>query len=294
MKFKSSSPQFLRFWNPLIDVIKKLGGSGNPQEVTDAVIEYLKISEKELEETYKSGVSKIENQIAWTRSYLVKAGFLDSSQRGIWSLTDKAYKIKYDDAKIYQTYREIQQGYLKKALNAKNNENKKIEEEVTNDSEKIPIQEKHRLELLEVLKNLDPVGFERLCQRLLREAGFQKVVVTKRSRDGGIDGEGILEVNKLLNFKVMFQCKRHKENNAITSEMIQQFKGALDTTRTDKGIYITTSRFTKDAKSIAEQGSIPIQLVDGEMLVSMFEEFKLGLKPVTIFEIDYNFFEEFK
>ena len=87
---------------------------------------------------------------------------------------------------------------------------------------------------------MPPAGFERLCQRLLRESGFVQVVVTGRSGDGGIDGHGTLQVNPLVSFKVLFQCKRFK--NAVTSGLVRDFRGAMQG-RADKGIIITTGVF---------------------------------------------------
>lgn len=146
--------------------------------------------------------------------------------------------------------------------------------------------------LLPVLKSLSPEGFERLCQRLLREYGFQNVKVLGRSGDGGIDGEGILEINPLLSFKVIFQCKRYQ--GSVGSGMIRDFRGAM-IGRADKGIFLTTGNFTMDAKKEAvRDGTNPIELVDGEKLVRMFEKLELGLKPRIVYEVDPEFFKQYK
>ena len=84
---RNVGPKFLRFVIPVIDVLKVLGGSGKVSEVQDAVVELLDIPENELEETLKSGDSRVKNQIAWARFYLLKSGYLESSQRGVWTLT---------------------------------------------------------------------------------------------------------------------------------------------------------------------------------------------------------------
>lgn len=147
-------------------------------------------------------------------------------------------------------------------------------------------------QLLPILKSLSPEGFERLCQRLLRENGFQNVKVTGRSGDGGIDGEGILEINPLLSFKVIFQCKRYQ--GSVGAGMIRDFRGAM-IGRADKGIVITTGRFTMDAKREAVRDGVdPIELIDGEKLVQMFERLQLGVRPRTVFEVDLEFFRDFR
>ncbi len=138
---------------------------------------------------------------------------------------------------------------------------------------------------------MPPAGFERLCQRLLRESGFVQVVVTGRSGDGGIDGHGTLQVNPLVSFKVLFQCKRFK--NAVTSGLVRDFRGAMQG-RADKGIIITTGVFTADARKEATRDGVPpIELVDGQKVIDMFSELELGLKPVKTYEVDEEFFGEF-
>lgn len=142
------------------------------------------------------------------------------------------------------------------------------------------------------MKSLSPEGFERLCQRLLRASGFKKVEVKGRAGDGGIDGEGILEINPLVSLKVIFQAKRYKE--AVSPSLIRDFRGAMQG-RAEKGIFITTGRFTQEAKKEAiREGAPPIELVDGEKLVRLFEQRQLGLKPKTVYEIDLSFFDEYR
>jgi len=91
---------FMRFFIPLIEVLRELGGSGRSAEVTDLVIERLNISEKEQRETLKSGTSKIRNQVAFARLYFVKSGFLGSSQHGVWNLTEKGLKAQIAEKDI--------------------------------------------------------------------------------------------------------------------------------------------------------------------------------------------------
>lgn len=159
MMKKPKGPQFLRFFIPILEVLKELGGSGSATEVTDAVIEKLEIPE----------------------------------------------------------------------------------------------------ELLNILKALPPSGFERICQRLLRESGFQQVVVTGKSGDGGIDGHGILQINPVVSFNVLFQCKRYQ--GSVSASHVRDFRGAM-MGRTDKGIILTTGTFTLDAKKEARRDGVPpIELV---------------------------------
>ena len=142
----------------------------------------------------------------------------------------------------------------------------------------------YREELAQTLQSLPAAGFERFCQRLLRESGFQEVTITGRSGDGGIDGIGILQVNALVSFKVLFQCKKYA--GSVTPSHVRDFRGAM-TGRADKGIIITTGSFTSEArKEAVRDGAPPIELVDGEKLAGMLEKLELGLRPRQTFEVD--------
>jgi restriction system protein len=253
-------PKFLRFVIPVINVLKKWGGSGKVSEVQDAAIELLDIPENELEETLKSGDSRVRNQIAWARFYLSKSGYKD----------------------VHNMFKEVQGRF---------DRNQDVKQVNVEDEEIIEVYS-HRKELLNRLQSLPPEGFERICQRLLRESGFQQVKVTGKAGDGGIDGHGILEINPLVSFKVIFQCKRYQ--GTVSASQVRDFRGAM-MGRADKGIIITTGRFSLDAKGEAVRDGVPpIELVDGEKMIDMFENIELGLIPKTVYEIDDGFFEEFK
>lgn len=151
--------------------------------------------------------------------------------------------------------------------------------------------EGYKEKLLDLLRNLPPYGFEKICQRLLRESGFTQVKATGKTGDGGIDGYGVLELNPLMSFKVLFQSKRYKD--VVSIDKVRDFRGAM-AGRADKGIIITTGRFTQDAKNEAVRDGVPpIELVDGDKLVNMFEKLELGLIPRTVYDIDLEFFKEY-
>lgn len=136
----------------------------------------------------------------------------------------------------------------------------------------------YRAEVLEILRALPPAGFERLSQRLLREAGFTHVEVTGQSNDGGIDGHGTLMINPLVSFKVLFQCKRY--TNSVRSSLVRDFRGAMSG-RADKGIIITTGSFTAEARREANRdGAPPIEVATlQETLDSISEEAARQLLP---------------
>jgi restriction system protein len=217
--------------------------------------------------------------------YLVKAGYISSSQRGIWTLTPKGQEDNFSEAKAMKIIREQRKIY-QISKKEKKPKFKPPKEDVEDQPEIFS-----ETNLLAVLRQLPPTGFEKICQRLLRESGFQEVKVSGKSNDGGIDGYGILEINPFVSFNVLFQSKRYK--GAVSASQVRDFRGAMQG-RADKGIIITTGAFTSEAKKEARRdGAPPIELVDGEKLVEMFEKLQLGVIPKTIYQVDEDFFKEF-
>jgi restriction system protein len=289
---KQNLPQHFRYINPIINVLRESGGSGRSSEVTDMVIEELNISDDELEDTLRSGGSRIKNQIHWARMVLVKIGFIDSSQRGVWSLTEKGLTTDLSIGDLVHLYRTRHKwmgiGNKKQKTSKETTADKSINE---SEDESLPESTDYRADLLNILKSLSPSGFERICQRLLRESGFEQVKVTGKSGDGGIDGHGILQVNPFVSFNILFQCKRYQGN--VSASQIRDFRGAM-MGRADKGLILTTGSFTLDAKKEARRDGVPpIEIIDGEKLVEMFELLELGLKPVKTYEVNISFFDEF-
>ncbi|MDA8106066.1 MAG: restriction endonuclease [Nitrospiraceae bacterium] len=284
---QAKGPEFTRFTKPILKVLSESGGSGTPSEIVDRAIELAGISEQEQEAVNKNGQSRIKNQVHWARQYLVWADFIDSSKRGVWSLTDKGRSTDIDKLNALELFKDVQ----KKRFQSKSLEKPKTpspDETLPEDTE---IQN-HRVHLIELVRSLSPEGFERLSQRLLRESGFQHVTVTGRSGDGGIDGIGTLQINPFVSFNVLFQCKRYQ--GTVTPSQVRDFRGAM-MGRADKGIIITTGTFTVEAKKEARRDGVPpIELVDGDLLVDMFEKLELGLIPKLTYDIDENFFNDYR
>lgn len=287
-------PRFVRYFGPVLEVLKALGGSGSPDEVRGAVAGRLAISEAEQAEQLGSGSSRFDNQVAWARFYLTRAGLLDASRRGIWSLTDKGRATSLTEAAALQLFKEIHKHFAaeRKTRQAEGQGAEALEDATPEAAEAVAGALGHRQELLATIRELPAAGFERLCQRLLRESGFQHVTVTGRSGDGGLDGNGVLEVNPFVSFRVLFQCKRY--SGSVTPGQVRDFRGAM-AGRADKGIILTTGTFTADARREAVRDGVPpIELVDGEKLLDMFEKLELGLKQRVAYAIDHDFFEAFK
>ncbi len=281
--------KFLRYFGPLLDALRNLGGSGTPDEVAEQVAQDMGLPDEEQNELLPSGGLRYRTNIAWARFYLVREGLLDSSKRGVWSLTESGRKthLTLDEAgEIFSRWVKV----FDEQRRAKNANDEPVAEKVAEGSG-TPSKD-YRVEALELLLALPPSGFERLAQRLLREAGFTQVVVTGQSNDGGIDGHGTLQVNQLVSFKVLFQCKRYAKS--VSPSHVRDFRGAM-AGRADKGIILTTGTFTAEARREASRDGVPpIELIDGERLIDMLENLELGLRPVTTYEINHPFFAEFQ
>lgn len=123
------------------------------------------------------------------------------------------------------------------------------------------------------------------------EIGISDITITGGSGDQGIDGKGIVKLNDVVSLDIVFQCKSYKET--VSPHHVRDFRGAMQG-RGEKGLIITTGRFTKEAKSeTSRDGVTPIELIDGDRLVELFEKHQLGLRPVTVYEIDHEFFKSF-
>lgn len=284
--------EFATYMNPLIFALRKLGGSARADEVCNVIAKTLNLPDSVLDKQLKNGESRFKNQVHWARFYLANTEYLDSSKRGVWTLTEKGQTTQELNE---DQLREIIQNVQAKSVKTKPDKVQSAWAKAEETGEvNLPdaTAASARVQLRNILKSLSPSGFERVCQRLLREAGFEKVEVTWRSGDGGIDGNGVLQLNPFVSFRVLFQCKRYEGN--VTASQIRDFRGAM-IGRAEKGIILTTGRFTADAEREASRDGVqPIELVDRDKLVSMFEQLELGMKPQTVYEVDEAFFEPFR
>lgn len=147
-----------------------------------------------------------------------------------------------------------------------------------------------REKALEAILSASADSFERLAQRLLREADFVSVQVTGRSGDQGIDGIGVYRLS-LVGFPVFFQCKRCR--GSVGAGAVRDFRGAM-TGRGDKGLLITTGTFTAEAKAEASRAGAPlIDLIDGYQLCDLLKKYGLGIATTQRVTEDVEVDEEF-
>jgi len=268
---KLKIPTYDEMMNPQIEALKLLGGSGTINEISEKVFEIMKLSDEILEITHGENDSRreVDYRLAWTRTYLKKVGILENSSRGIWAISSQHKDIgKVNPKDIVNQVRNIM-----------NDEKQNHSNEFILDDNDIDAPEEvqdWRKEIKNILLQMKPDAFERLFKRILRESGFHQVEVTGKTGDNGIDGKEIFRIAGFISFNILFQCKRYS-NNSISASDIRDFRGALQG-RADKGLFITTSIFTRDAiKEATRDGAPPIDLIDGDSLIDKLKELKLGI-----------------
>ncbi len=260
--------------NPTLRALKELGGSANSDEIEEKIIENLKLNDNQINEIHKGSRTKLNYQLAWAKNNLKNANLLENSSRGIWSLSEKGKNVeKVNESELLKS---VFEKNIKKKYGLTSSMIENSDDDLNLSFDNSEINEiKWEDELLEIIKNITPDAFERLCQRLLRELGFVDVKVTGKVGDGGIDGSGIIKINGTLSFHVVFQAKRFAKS--VSSSVIRDFRGAM-VGRADKGLVMTTGTFTRDAILEARRDGAPnIDLVDGVDFVKKLKYLKLGV-----------------
>ena len=266
-----SVPAFDALMWPTLRALKAMGGSASNDELLAKIIEIEQVSDPVASFVHTDNrQTKLGYNLAWAKTYLRRVGAVENSGRGIWAITKAGERLTLSDvSKVPQIVR--RQDYERRR--DQNGEDEPTTEEAVA-AERPPPEETWKDRLLAALRAMMPDAFERLAQRLLREAGFVKVEVTGRSGDGGIDGIGVLRIN-LVSFQVLFQCKRYQ--GSVGSGAVRDFRGAM-VGRSDKGLIITTGTFSGDAKKKATRdGAPPIELIEGDSLCDLLKSLKLGV-----------------
>lgn len=278
-----SMPKYNEMMWPTLQALKDLGGSATNKEIADRVVEMQGFPEEVQGVMHKEGpLTEIEYRLMWSRTYLKGAGAINNSQRGIWTITDTGLGLTIEEVAAIP------------ALYKKHLQEKKATAGVPDGDDADPESESDwKDELLKTVMGMTPDAFERLANRLLREAGFIQMRVTGQSGDGGIDGVGVYRLS-LVSFPIYFQCKKWK--GSVGPKEVRDFRGAM-AGRGDRGLLITTATFTGEAKKEAiRDGAPPVDLIDGDRLCELLKEFQMGVKPtqrmIEEIELAPSFFEE--
>ncbi|MEI2728329.1 MAG: restriction endonuclease [Candidatus Nanopelagicales bacterium] len=262
---------------PAVVALRDLGGSASISELDERLIANEGFSDEQQAVLHGDGPgSEIAYRIAWARTYLKGMGLADNSSRAVWSLTEAGRSVTREE--IEPLRQELIRSQRKRVKPRDGAADDAAEEEAS-----------WQDELLEALLQIEPAAFERLCQRLLREAGFSRTQVTGRTGDGGIDGLGTYRLS-LVSFQVFFQAKRWR--NSVGAKEVRDFRGAMSG-RGEKGLLITTASFTADAKAEASRdGAPPVDLVDGAALCELLARYEIGVRvrerTVLDVEVDHE------
>lgn len=265
----NAMPTFTDLLWPTLRVLDNRGGSASIQELSEHVAHELDLADSVLGVLHGDGPqTEVDYRAAWARTNLKWIGAIDNTSRGIWTITDIGREISSEK----QVRESVQQERKKR-------QKQKPKPPVNGTDDGNDGQHEWRDEVLGIVRAIAPDAFERLCQRILRESGFTKVEVTGRSGDGGIDGAGVLRV-ELISFHVRFQCKRY--TGAVGAREIRDFRGAM-VGRADKGLFITTGHFTRDAiREAVRDGAPAIDLIDGIALCDLLKTLELGVRTQTV------------
>ena len=296
-------------YNELFTTFLKCLSDNSTKHIND-IFEYcvktFKLTQKDLSEKIKSGQGRFKSRVGWAKTYLLKAGLIENPKRGY-------FKISIEGVKALKSNKNIDLNYLNQFdsfktffnRNTKNNNNEVNE----NDSENTPIEsisnalEKINFSLAEDLMTeilkLDSTAFENLVVKLLVKMGYgsedlNKNAVTKKTGDEGIDG--CIIADQFGFDSIYTQAKKWQSNETVGRPEIQKFLGALVGQGATKGLFITTSKFSKEAMTFASsQKHCKIVLIDGQKLTDLMIQHNLGVTVVATYEIkriDSDFFND--
>lgn len=283
----NSVPQYHELFNPLLQALRNLGGSARNDELVQEVVKIMNLSDSVAGLPHGTGgLTEVAYRLAWARTYLKKYGLLENSARGVWIFNSKGATVtEVDPNQVVAYVRSLEKKPPDGTpIPSDSLTSQDIDEESRDDD--VSSETTWKGELMETLLKMEPSSFERLVIRMLRESGFDDVKVTGKSGDGGIDGKGIVRINGILSFHAIVQCKRYKPDRLISASDIRDFRGAM-TGRTDKGIFITTSGFTRAAiEEATRDGAPPLDLINGEQLVEIMKELRLGVSEKRIIVVN--------
>ena len=253
---------FAKWMGAILDALRALGDSGKPKEVIEWIIQNYEVSDDRLNERLNSGGLRFRNQVYWARQYLVWDGLLDSTTKGVWKLSEKGETVTLTEDEAHTIFLKwvAIHSERRKSKEGASGQNPVAIDEIELE-ENTSIKADYKQELIRLLRRMTPLNFEKFSLLLLRLNNFEDLRLTGGSKDEGIDGFAILRINPFVSFRVLFQCKRYGEDNKIRRTQIADFRNSM-LGRADKGIFIATTYFTRDAETEANRdGAPPIELL---------------------------------
>jgi restriction system protein len=295
---------------PIMELLSE-NGVMKLRDFVEPLAKHFNLIDDEVNEMYPSGNGHIfYDRISWALSYLNMAGLLNKPKRGIYDINEKGKDILKSpelidnyiesELKTREPIRGKNKTEISSNIKKQSVSNNTPQEELYASFESI----KQSLydEILETILSKTPAAFEKLVLQLLQKMGYGGEVrnaglVTQYSNDGGIDG--IIKEDILGFGRIHIQAKRYKMDSTIGREDIQKFVGALAVAQSNKGVFITTSGFSKGAIDYANSlnGSTTIILIDGKQLANYIYEYGLGMQieqTIEIKKLDADFWDSMK
>lgn len=280
----------------IIKALQDFGGPTKSSLVKEKASEYPFFTDSDREKKSTNGKNQLEFRLQWAMSNLKKAGLLHSPTRGVWDLTQLGKEVDLNEFDVWDDVYSISTPLWEEAsaknANQKDHERnhinlatQSIDEDVITASDDAEI---WREQVLTKLQEMNPYKFEELIVNLMRKIGIH-METTSKSNDSGIDGIGYLRTPELMTYKIVLQTKRFSTGQ-VTGPDISNFAGTISGHNADRGIFVTTSSYTKDAIARSRQGANLITLVDGEELVDLLFEYKMGVSEKTIIVINDKMF----
>lgn len=303
-----SVPTFDQLLRPILELATKIGV--NRHIATAEMIKAFKLTEAEQKEAISSGEPKIRNRAGWAMSYLNKVGLINKVEKFTYHATQKGNDylkkhkgpITLHDLKLIEGWKEALEASKKKKEAATESATDTPPEQTNATPEDLidqavgSLSESLIAELLAQLVGINPFRFERVVLDLLFAMGYggsraEAAQVTKKSGDEGIDG--VINEDRLGLDVIYVQAKRWK--TTVGRPDIQSFVGALAGKQAQKGVFITTSEFAKNAIDYAKSVPQKVILIDGERLAALMIEHGIGVtttRTVAIKRIDSDYFED--
>ena len=302
-------PDYQSLMLPLLKAVDRAEGSVGILDLLPTVAAGLKLSQDDLSQRLSGGQSVLHNRLAWAKHYLTNAGLLESTRRGQFQITAAGKGLLAEDLptinnKVLSRYPAFTQ-WLKGASGSREQATPIVSpvEDASTPYERIAqaraeIEASLRSDLLDRVRAMDPGDFEELIIKLLVRMNYgqgreEMARALGGSGDGGVDG--VVNQDPLGLDRVYIQAKRYKAGNTVGPNDINSFIGALNVKKANKGLFVTSSSFTKQALEHALASSLHVVLIDGEKLAALMVRHNVGVvvrEAVEIKAIDEGYFSE--
>ncbi|RTL26170.1 MAG: restriction endonuclease [Rhodocyclaceae bacterium] len=293
-------PKYHELIRPLLDLVAD-GRPRNLREAAQELAERLSLTDEDLTETLPSGYPRYLNRVGWAKSDLNKTGLIESCGRGLFRISERGSNAlpelppqldrKYFEARELGSWKSVSAPPTSSAgPEARPDETLTPEEQI--DETLAELQEALEQEVLTQLRSINPASFERFVVRLLAAVGYGVGEVTGRSGDGGIDG--VIYEDRLKLDRIYLQAKRWADA-PVGGPDINGFLGALAKHGANRGVFVTTSRFTQDARRAVELPHLRLVLIDGEELARLAVEHNVGVsvkRKIELKRLDTDFFDD--